>query len=323
MKFSASPLTIFAIALVVCVGIDQATDFERVATSETLDCNTQFPLLNPWLRCQPSDDLKKQDFTAFRYELDEYVENKMSQANVQVIAVYFRDLENGPWFGIEEDALFSPASMLKLPLLMAYYKQAEYDPQLLEREIAIDPGFRMDSSLAPGKAIEPGKTYTVDELLTHMIVDSDNTAFALLSSFLPNAYPDDDILGETLAALGIAKSEGGPSDFLTVKRYSSIYRALYNGSFLSKEMSQKALGLLSQTTYDRGLRAGIAEDIPIAHKFGIRFQDETAQLHDCGIVYNPVTPYLLCIMTKGESEHLLTALIQEIAEKIDAEVSRR
>jgi hypothetical protein len=37
------------------------------------------------------------------------------------------------------------------------------------------------------------------------------------------------------------------------------------------------------------------------------------QLHDCGIVYLPGKPYLLCIMTRGQDFTNLTSTVKEIS----------
>jgi hypothetical protein len=56
--------------------------------------------------------------------------------------------------------------------------------------------------------------------------------------------------------------------------------------------------------YNDGLKAGIPANIELAHKFGERGiigmnGREQKQLHDCGIIYYPKHPYILCIMTRG------------------------
>ena len=81
-------------------------------------------------------------------------------------------------------------------------------------------------------------------------------------------------------------------------------------------MSEKALNLLSQAKYAEGLSGGIPQNIKIAQKFGehinltkTMIQPLSVELHNCGIVYLPNNPYILCIMTKGGTDennsHLL------------------
>ena len=69
---------------------------------------------------------------------------------------------------------------------------------------------------------------------------------------------------------------------------------------------QKVLDLLSQSTFIQGIVAGVPEGVKVAHKFGeAEGVDKEGKvvthiLNDCGIVYKPESPYILCIMIEGE-----------------------
>ena len=51
------------------------------------------------------------------------------------LSVYFRDLDNGQWFGINENRLHLPASLLKVPFMLTYLKLAESDETLFHQEV--------------------------------------------------------------------------------------------------------------------------------------------------------------------------------------------
>src|SRR6185436_5295057 len=92
----------------------------------------------------------------------------------------------------------------------------------------------------------------------------------------------------------------------TPQNYSHLFRALYNGTYLSHDASEKALELLSRTKFSDGIVAGVPKETTVSHKFGERTlslnTSSINELHDCGIVYYPGHPYFLCIMTKGTSD---------------------
>jgi beta-lactamase class A len=97
---------------------------------------------------------------------------------------------------------------------------------------------------------------------------------------------------------------------------------LYYSTYLNKDYSEKALELLSNTEFTQGLVAPLPRSVTVAHKFGERaLPDGTNQLHDCGIVYYPGHPYLLCIMTKGPDFKDLTQAIQQISSKVYSEAT--
>ena len=54
------------------------------------------------------------------------------------MGVYVRNLNNGPWFGINENEAYSPASLMKVPVLMTYLRWAEIEPNLLNKKLFLD-----------------------------------------------------------------------------------------------------------------------------------------------------------------------------------------
>jgi hypothetical protein len=159
-------------------------------------------------------------------------------------------------------------------------------------------------------ALVSGEEYTVEQLLEHLIKYSDNDALTALYPLLPEKEYTS--LFERLGVMGVNLNDAQTT--LTVVEYSTFFRVLYNASFLSQEMSEKALGFLVAATFEGGLSGGVPRSIPVAHKFGERdLGDGFYQLHDCGIVYEPQKQYLLCIMTRGKNQTELSSVIKEIS----------
>jgi beta-lactamase class A len=236
------------------------------------------------------------------------------------VSVYFRDLDNGPWFGIGEKELFSPASLLKVPLLMGWLKEAEKNPGILQKKITYKGenfNANKDETIRAVVEAEYGKTYTAEDLLDLMIAYSDNNALLLLGnvgwSFSEQVYNK----------IGLTAPEFSENYQLSVQDYASFFRILFNASYLNREMSNKALDMLASSDFRRGLVAGVPEDIKVAHKFGERTTPEGRQLHDCGIVYYPNNPYLLCVMTKGANMEDLISVVSGVSRLVFDEVARQ
>jgi beta-lactamase class A len=165
----------------------------------------------------------------------------------------------------------------------------------------------------PQKLIQAGHSYTIDELLTYAIAYSDNNAERLLDqSFEPST------LNNIFLNLGI-QIPAQPQDFMTTETYAEFLRLLYNSTYLSPEMSDKALGLMAQPDFPQGLEAGIPQSVQVAQKFGER-QVLTPngmllyrELHDCGIVYAQNDPYVLCVMTRGQDFNVLASIIANVS----------
>jgi beta-lactamase class A len=119
-----------------------------------------------------------------------------------------------------------------------------------------------------------------------------------------------------------------PNNSMSVKDYAAFFRIIYNSSYLERNMSEKALSLLSSVDYKEGLIAGVPSNLVVSHKFGERQAIDknggtTNQLHDCGIVYYPGHPYLLCVMTKGEKFEELSKIIAKISDIVYREIDSR
>ena len=162
--------------------------------------------------------------------------------------------------------------------------------------------------------MDPGSLYTVRQGIEMMIRYSDNNSLNFLNHFIsPVDYQT--TFRDLKIPLTLNATE--KNVMVNIESYSYFFRTLYNATYLNREYSEKALELLTQTNYKNGLVAGIPADVPVAHKFGSATISENGQtvneLHDCGIIYNPNHPYLLCIMTKStqtipQFEHVLAGV---------------
>lgn len=273
-----------------------------------------YNFIRPLLDYEVSPELKDREIVVLKHKIQRYADDKIAKNQAMYVSVYFRDLLNGPWFGINERDNFAPASLLKVPLMIAYLKYAEQNPEILDHTLVYDNPAKevlVRQNIIPEKILEPGKPYRIEELLQRMIEYSDNRANGLLLEYI-----DKNILDKVYKDLGIEiPNIRSKSDFITTKGYSSFFRILFNASYLSKEMSEKALEMLSKSTFKVGIVAGVPGNVTVAHKFAERGNDEnqTYQLHDCGIVYYNDRPYLLCVMTYGRDFKTLSELIKDIS----------
>jgi beta-lactamase class A len=279
---------------------------------------------NPLLDCQAGKDYLN-SLEPFKNHLTRFLQDVTVKNHLSTMATYFRDLNDGPWFGINASALFSPASLLKVPVMMALFKQAETDPGLLQKKVRYTgDSTKYSYTYPPAKNLVVGQEYTVDELISQMIIYSDNAA----KDFLFQYVSDEQIKG-VYAQVGVEVPNDLTGTDLDVTSYASFFRILYNASYLGVDMSEKALNLLHQSTFHDGLVAGVPANIVVAHKFGERVAETPGlqigekQLHDCGVVYYPKNPYLLCMMTRGSDFSNLSAAIQQVSQAVYQEVDKQ
>lgn len=263
-------------------------------------------LTSPLLGCvdEPSE-LSIGERAQIEKDVNQYINAALTSKRVSKAAVYFRDLNNGPWFGIHERELYTPGSLLKLPIAISLYYRAAREPGVLDTKLTysgvLPPEFAMlgqgnEDTLVAGE-------YSVHDLIGYMLRDSSNAAASLLVNYQNNQLP------LVFQDLGIDPPVSDQYQ-INVKTFGAFFRILYNASYLDQPASEEVLSTLTKSTFNSGLVAGVPENTKVSHKFGTRIlADGTRQLHDCGIVYANEAPYILCIMSQGDSANALEQFI--------------
>lgn len=280
-----------------------------------------FHYISPLLDVElPEGVSVSQEPIPFKYKIKEFVKEQIDAGKVRDLTVYYRDLLDGPWFDINENVVYNPASMMKVPVMIAWLKRAERDPGVLRRPFVYDG--REDlcamQEIRPRQTIKPGRSYTVEELLRYMMNYSDNNATSLLYHGLGTQE-----LNDVLDNMDINNDPSDGNNAITAHGYSGFFRILYNAAYLNREMSEKALQLLSLDDFPQGMVAGVPKGVAVASKFGEHAEGmhgEDKQLHEFGIVYHPKGAYILGIMTRGHDKKIQAEIIRDISAMIYAEV---
>jgi len=226
------------------------------------------------------------------------------------VGIFLQDIHTGTWLGINEREGFISASLLKIPIMMAILKKVERGEIKLTDKITLTQE-ELNNQYGNLYKEGAGTQISVEDLLKAMILSSDNTAKNALVSQLSNAEMD-----AVLNHVGISMGNDG---VISPRDYMRMFKALYYSTFLSPDLSEKALDLTTNTQENDLISAGLPYEIQVAHKFGII--EDKKQLHDCGIVYYPNNPYMLCVMTKdielSDSKNLIQNISKEVYETID------
>ncbi len=271
--------------------------------------SSEYKYINPLLFLSNTEE-KYAGLNPLKKMYEKYIDEKMEEGEVLNISVYFKKVNNGEWTGVREEEVYAPSSMLKIATLMAYLKDASEDPDLFAKKSYYKSKGGEGQYYKP-IALGPGY-YSDLVLLQQMIVQSDNDATEIIQ---------EDHVEQILnlhKELKMVSPVDSPEDFMSPRTYSRFLRTLYNATYLSRTYSEQALKLLSLSSFEKGLKAGVPSDIVVAHKFGehTSLKDgvlQNRELHDCGIIYSPKEPYLLCIMTKGKDFPVLEKVISDIS----------
>ncbi len=327
MKWQNITGIVFVLLLGIAIGFAARDGMRNDSTPNTFIERREGALnhINPLLECDIADNvLKNRELRPFQEKIESFLETRMDKRWTASVSVYFRELNDGLWFSIGDTRRFTPASLRKVPLMIALLKKAESgqgaDSRLLDREVVFDLSrdYNADQNIKPSRVMVHGHKYTVKDLIYRMIVYSDNNAFRLLTAVV---NPLD--LDNVYATLRIQNPKATQDDdFLSVQTYASFFRVLYNATYLSREASDWALAIMAQSEFRAGLSEGVPPGIVVSHKFGEHSDagDGMVQLHDCGIIYYPEHPYMLCVMSKGQNFQFLDDVIREVSRMTFSEV---
>jgi len=284
------------------------------ATTETrLASNYRF--INPLIDCNQNAS-ESLSIRSLEKKLQNQADVSLAQYQIENLGIYYRDLNNGPWIGVNETTTFVPASLVKIPLAIYLLKESQSQPALLDQLITIaDVSEYQYQNFVPIHTVTANTQYSVRDLLERMVIDSDNVAYEYLMQLV-----DWDKLKTVYAELGIDVTDFPESvnEGVSPRDVAKFFRILYNASYLTRDQSEYLLALLSRTTFSTGLVAGLPPDTTIAHKFAERKFADTGQrqLHDCGIVYLPGKPYILCVMTKGSDSIKLSQAVAHVSQNV-------
>jgi beta-lactamase class A len=318
MKFISQRNIILLLAILLAVSVTwNIVEFIKCKHAEdeniALKLKPEFNLLSPSIAWMESEEFLKiqknysVSYLELRKRLADVQKNSGSKRNY---GVYFEDLNTGAWIGINEKEEFVPGSLVKIPAMVAVLKKVENKAVSLDKEITLD---KNDINLTYGTLGLKGAGYkiTVRDLLTCLIKESDNTALIALHR---HVITSEEFIDALLAMGLILKKDNVGYATVSPKHYSNILRSLYYSSYLRRPFSQLCLSILSDTNYNSQLPAGIPAGIPISHKIG-EYRSTTGEIgyNDCGIIYYPNQPYILCVMSRNTTKFEADKYISEIS----------
>ncbi len=308
----ASISVLLNIMLVVCLFSNrpesggEKTPFESFSQERAA-----YPYLSARIFAENQNDLLI-NFKPLRTALNQYAGGLKNRTGI-----YFEYLPTGNNIGVNEKEEFLPASLLKTPLAMGALKliednKVDPDTTLTIRDEDLDTLY--GDLWKRGVGAKISIMDTIEYLITH----SDNTASRLLIYAVSGA-----VIEDVFDSLDIPKqvNQKEKKPVVTPKNYSSILRCLYLSCYLNKKYSNTLLDMLTRTVYTDKIPAGVPKVIKVAHKIGLTTNKEGVDVYtDCGIVYAPKRPYILCIMVEGE-EDTARDIMKEVSRMIYEYVS--
>jgi len=181
-------------------------------------------------------------------------------------------------YGVHQDEVFPAASLIKLPVMLTLYQEAE-----------------------------KGKLSLVDYrvLAEAMGKRSDNAAFRRLVKVLGAQK-----IQKTIDDLGMTKTSLEKND-TTPKDIGLFFRKLYQESLVTDEHREEIFSFLTETEFEDRIPAGIPSGVRVIHKIGT----EIGSFSDAGIIES-ANPFVLVIISKNAREAEAQEVLPQIAKKV-------
>lgn len=218
---------------------------------------------------------------------------------------YIFDLDKEQFLGINHQEKFPAASLIKLPIVVTAYREAERG----YFDLAAEYRLREEDKLVGNGSVylQPeGTIYTYRNLIKLAIEQSDNTASAVIVKAL-----GEEKIQSTIDFLGLSRTSY-PLRQTTPEDIGRLLAALYQEEVLTSAHSQELIGYLSQTIFSDQIPAALPDDLVVAHKVG--FDDQI--LHDAAIIFAPQGDFVLVIMSQGDPQDQAQEVLEEATRRV-------
>lgn len=292
--------SLIAIIIMSILGNMVLAGFIAFSPTCTRECGTKEPItalpyLSPRIFMENTNDIII-NFIDLRNQLKDYTEKVPAR-----LGIYFEYLPSGTSIGINEKEEYELASLLKVPIAMAAMNQTHSGKMSASTQLTLQKS-NLDPYYGQLWQEGPGYRLTLENAIEIMLTKSDNTAARVISDALPDGAAEN-----IFDLLDIPKVQKGEALVVTPKNYSSILRSLYLSSILPVADSNALLNILTRTDFNDRIAGGVPKNIKVAHKIGVHTSPDLTKsiFTDCGIVYVPKRPYILCVMVESQENQAM------------------
>ena len=263
------------------ISIEEAKDNEEKIIEETIDTEVE-QLIN---KIQSDNHLDESNFYFFYYNMDKK-----------------------KYYFYNENAYFTAASTIKVPVAMLYYDKINEGKLSLSDTIVYKSGDYEagDGSTAANYSV--GDSIPISYLLEQTIVNSDNTALNILVHNLGYRQWKEEITKYTDIELS---DEFYTSNIANAEYYYEVLQYLYQNT----DRYSQLIDYMKKSSGGAYLKENLPQ-YDVAHKYG----SYDGYVHDYGIIYGQDT-YLIGVFTKGipEASDLIAHIGEQVVECVENE----
>jgi beta-lactamase class A len=211
--------------------------------------------------------------------------------------LFILDLATGDYAGLQSSKAFPAASVIKLPILIAFFQDVDAGKVSLKEKLTMRPEL-IASGSGYMQDLAPWSSFSASYTVGKMIETSDNTATNMIIKRLGGAWT----LNKRFRSWGLRDTairrwlpDLSGTNTVSPQDLTLILSKLAKGNLLSASSQAKAIAILKTCHTRTLLYPGIGPGGEIAHKTG----DIGFAIGDAGIVYMPNgRQYIAAVMLK-------------------------
>jgi beta-lactamase class A len=230
--------------------------------------------------------------------------------------VFMVDLDKGDYYSFNSDMVFSAASTIKVPLLIAFFQDVDAGKIRLDEVMTMETADIVDNS-GEMQYAPPGTKYSALEVATNMIVISDNTATNMIIRRLGGI----DKVNQRFKQWGLQQTvirdrlpDLTGTNTTSPKELTTLLTAVSQGQLISMASRDRAMFIMSKTETDSLLPSAMGAGAQISHKTG----DIKSMVGDSGIIDMPSGKryVITTLMKRSDNDSRAQDLIRQIASTI-------
>ncbi len=233
------------------------------------------------------------------------------------ISFYFENLDTGESIGYREHEPMMAASVIKLFVMVSVFEGVDRNTFRMDKMFEIKREECVPSCGAL-TYLHDQIQVTLMDLVTLMIIFSDNTATNVLIDFIGA-----DVINRTITELGFEKTvlnrkmfdlesaRLGIQNYITAGETGRLLKTMYEGTLISRRASDTMLSIMKNQQLASKIPfylKAVAERPEIAHKKG----EDIGISHDVGIIYGKF-PYIVCFCGNETDTPCLERLMADIS----------
>ena len=233
-------------------------------------------------------------------------------------SLYYKNLVTGMTYVYQPDLPLIAASVIKLPIMIEAFRQIRDGETTEDATFVLEAANKLPSC-GVLSYLRNGLEVNLIDLVTLMIIVSDNTATNMLIDFLGT-----DGINRSLAFWGAANSRlnrrlfeselasRGIQNYISAADMGRLLELMYKEQIVSPEASQRMLHILSCQQLNGKFPFFLHnQGIRVAHKTG----EDDGITHDVGIIFTK-EPFVLCMCANETDVPAFERLMQNTAQMI-------